>query len=387
MAKNLLTKEEDLKFSKEIKDLNNISDEREFNKRYAKIRERASVLLYHVPKNYLLLDEELLSEVYLNCLLKLDIIIKNYEISRSSFNQYLIQCTRYQALNLIAKRRRKGEIDNIMTDLAKLDEENYIYIDEDPIENDAEKENTVKETSISDEGLVLSENSQTLSREDDQKEPSANREKESTAEIGQMAGKETEEIQKAEEETEPLTEREKFSLIYESITNAEINEPIEPDWEEEAFLRLLSDKTQIKYLLCFLLRLPTKNDDKFRRMLQRMLKVEKQVVDDFFNYKNEWVAEVNSSYKATKERANRNFIYLNRLKKAIELEEDAKRIKLLSENYRRVSRIRESQISRLREPRLSLKEISQRLGVSRSMISNAVKETLKRLQEISKEQV
>ena len=189
MAKNLLTKEEDLKFSKEIKDLNNISDEREFNKRYAKIRERASVLLYHVPKNYLLLDEELLSEVYLNCLLKLDIIIKNYEISRSSFNQYLIQCTRYQALNLIAKRRRKGEIDNIMTDLAKLDEENYIYIDEDPIENDAEKENTVKETSISDEGLVLSENSQTLSREDDQKEPSANREKESTAEIVQKSKK------------------------------------------------------------------------------------------------------------------------------------------------------------------------------------------------------
>lgn len=91
-----LEKEEDEYFSKVVRRVNSIEDEKEREEKRKDLFERTSLLIYYLTKERMYLGDDDAVEIYLICQNELEDIISGFKISGSSFNSYLLQVVRYR---------------------------------------------------------------------------------------------------------------------------------------------------------------------------------------------------------------------------------------------------------------------------------------------------
>lgn len=96
MRKDLLTDAEDMAFSEAVIRYNARKDQRTDTEEGRYIKERTKELVYLICKEQLLMNDDMISSVFLNIYDDLEKVIRSYRIASHSFNHYLKQVCIYR---------------------------------------------------------------------------------------------------------------------------------------------------------------------------------------------------------------------------------------------------------------------------------------------------
>lgn len=330
MKKDYLSREEDELFSRTVLDFNNASQTNEKEKNA--IRERTKILIYIVARDMLHLSYDDASTVFLDMEKELDKIITSYRVSNATFNQYLRQLCQYRC-----RRIKQKTYQNNLWENAFFMEE-AVYNSKHPgdydVLDDCSKEHRSTETY-----------NQDLYSEYGLKE------------------------------------------IIDFITKTRnvLDYPIFNNYEKK-LRKALTIPTSRKRFLIFLLTLPRKTESIDSYDIARVLQVDECAINRLLYLKDEALGYQEEKIREIQSRASKHWRIMAKLVANINKENDEDKKRKLRDHYQTQVICHRKNVSEIRKVSngMSRTYISNILGLSRSSVSVAVKETSTLLEMIAK---
>ena len=330
MKKDYLSREEDELFSRTVLDFNNASQTNEKEKNA--IRERTKILIYIVARDMLHLSYDDASTVFLDMEKELDKIITSYRVSNATFNQYLRQLCQYRC-----RRIKQKTYQNNLWENAFFMEE-AVYNSKHPgdydVLDDCSKEHRSTETY-----------NQDLYSEYGLKE------------------------------------------IIDFITKNRnvLDYPIFNNYEKK-LRKALAIPTSRKRFLIFLLTLPRKTESIDSYDIARVLQVDECAINRLLYLKDEALGYQEEKIREIQSRASKHWRIMAKLVANINKENDEDKKRKLRDHYQTQVICHRKNVSEIRKVSngMSRTYISNILGLSRSSVSVAVKETSTLLEMIAK---
>lgn len=321
---NYYSKEEDLRFSKEVVHFNSLADgteEKELQR--TKIRDRTQILIYQLPIRNLFLNSDEASEIYLELREDVDKIISAYTISNATYNSYLTQVCRYRKLSIDKKARKLNQI-----------EDGYKYT----LEQDYQEEDL----------------------EFFQAEPHYG-------------------INRPE-----IFEMDMSDLVKYIIATRDPTTVKNMNKKERLLSLALRNKTNRRYMLYYLLTLPQCEGPEFIEAISRVMGLDSMVISYFYSLRFDLLARINKRWEKTKSIANKHYTSMINIVLKMAYESDQTKILKLREKLNKVSSFHKINIELAKHQKrgLTQEEAALAIGVKRSSIYYGVRSTRELLESI-----
>lgn len=330
MKKDYLSREEDELFSRTVLDFNNASQTNEKEKNA--IRERTKILIYIVARDMLHLSYDDASTVFLDMEKELDKIITSYRVSNATFNQYLRQLCQYRCRRI----KQKTYQNNLWENAFFMEEAAYNskHPGDYDVLDDCSKEH--RSTEIYNQDLY--------------------------SEYGLK-------------EIIDFISKNKNVLDYPIFNNY-----------EKKLRKALTIPTSRKRFLIFLLTLPRKTESIDSYDIARVLQVDECAINRLLYLKDEALGYQEEKIREIQSRASKHWRIMAKLVANINKENDEDKKRKLRDHYQTQVICHRKNVSEIRKVSngMSRTYISNILGLSRSSVSVAVKETSTLLEMIAK---
>ena len=330
MKKDYLSREEDELFSRTVLDFNNSSQTNEKEKNA--IRERTKILIYIVARDMLHLSYDDASTVFLDMEKELDKIITSYRVSNATFNQYLRQLCQYRCRRM----KQKAYQNNLW--------ENAFFMEEAAYNSNHPGDYDVLDVC-------------------------------------------TREHRSTETYNQDLYSEYGLKEIIDFITKTRnvLDYPIFNNYEKK-LRKALTIPTSRKRFLIFLLTLPRKTESIDSYDSARVLQVDECAINRLLYLKDEALGYQEDKIREIQSRASKHWRIMAKLVANINKENDEDKKRKLRDHYQTQVICHRKNVSEIRKVSngMSRTYISNILGLSRSSVSVAVKETSTLLEMIAK---
>lgn len=330
MKKDYLSREEDELFSRTVLDFNNASQTNEKEKNA--IRERTKILIYIVARDMLHLSYDDASTVFLDMEKELDKIITSYRVSNATFNQYLRQLCQYRCRRIKQKTYQNNLWENafFMEEAAYNSKHPGDYDVLDDCSKEHRSTETYNQDLYSEYGL---------------------------------------------KEIIDFISKNKNVLDYPIFNNY-----------EKKLRKALTIPTSRKRFLIFLLTLPRKTESIDSYDIARVLQVDECAINRLLYLKDEALGYQEEKIREIQSRASKHWRIMAKLVANINKENDEDKKRKLRDHYQTQVICHRKNVSEIRKVSngMSRTYISNILGLSRSSVSVAVKETSTLLEMIAK---
>lgn len=324
MEKDYLSKEEDEKFSRTVLNFNNGNKGDIDEKKKDEIRNRTKIIIYKVSRELLHLSPDESSTIFLDMEEELDKIISSYKVSTATFNHYIKQLCQYRYRRIKQKNYQKTLWENaFFQEEAALNARNYNEIDfldikpKEKVHIIREPLNVYSEMDLKEIINFISKNKNVLDY--------------------------------------PVYNR------------------------MEARLRKFLDisPTVRKRFLIFILTLPRKAEGFDSYDIARVMKTDENAIIRFFDLKNEALGYQEDKIREIQSRASKHWRMMAKLEANITIEHDEEKKKKLRDHYQTQVLLHKKNVRELRRASqgMSRTTISNILGLSRSTITVAIKDT------------
>ena len=330
MKKDYLSREEDELFSRTVLDFNNASQTNEKEKNA--IRERTKILIYIVARDMLHLSYDDASTVFLDMEKELDKIITSYRVSNATFNQYLRQLCQYRCRRIKQKTYQNNLWENafFMEEAAYNSKHPGDYDVLDACTREHRSTETYNQDLYSEYGL-------------------------------------------------------KEIIDFISKNRNVLDYPIFNNYEKK-LRKALTIPTSRKRFLIFLLTLPRKTESIDSYDIARVLQVDECAINRLLYLKDEALGYQEEKIREIQSRASKHWRIMAKLVANINKENDEDKKRKLRDHYQTQVICHRKNVSEIRKVSngMSRTYISNILGLSRSSVSVAVKETSTLLEMIAK---
>ena len=330
MKKDYLSREEDELFSRTVLDFNNASQTNEKEKNA--IRERTKILIYIVARDMLHLSYDDASTVFVDMEKELDKIITSYRVSNATFNQYLRQLCQYRCRRIKQKTYQNNLWENafFMEEAAYNSKHPGDYDVLDDCSKEHRSTETYNQDLYSEYGL---------------------------------------------KEIIDFISKNKNVLDYPIFNNY-----------EKKLRKALTIPTSRKRFLIFLLTLPRKTESIDSYDIARVLQVDECAINRLLYLKDEALGYQEEKIREIQSRASKHWRIMAKLVANINKENDEDKKRKLRDHYQTQVICHRKNVSEIRKVSngMSRTYISNILGLSRSSVSVAVKETSTLLEMIAK---
>lgn len=311
------SEKEDIRFSNLVLYFNSLSvmdNEREVLMN--KIKDRTQILIYSLCLRNLFLTEDEATEVYLDLRQSIEKIIASYTICSRTYNVYILQICRHRSYYLA---RRKFDKDRLHEGLLK--------------EIKAEYEYRIEDTDLLD---IITE-----------REPYY-----STASLPEI---------------EDMNLRELCSYI---IENKDDECSLELNDKELMLSEAVENKLTRRYMLYYLMWLPQVETTTFIESIARVLGLDTAVISLFYSLRFDYLEDKHERWSKRRDIANRHYGTMIKIRSKKFYEDDNAKIDALEKDYKRAQKrfLNANEISRKAALGLSQAEISEILGIKRSVV-------------------